>query len=223
MFDALIKIGGSLYHKPELPTYTFTWSILAEEYRLLLLPGGGPFADQVRITNARFNLSDSTAHWMAILAMDQYAYLLADLIPRATLVHTLETAMAICSSGQLAVLAPSALLLQLDPLPHSWQITSDSIAAWLAKYANIQRLILLKSVAGVYQTDQGSKPAGLLPQVSRQRLINNSIVDPMFAQTLSPATQCWILDGGQPERLAELLKYGRTTGTQVVDREVSGC
>lgn len=217
MFEALIKVGGSLYHQPELPTYARTWSELAATYRLLLLPGGGPFADQVRAADARFHLSASTAHWMAILAMDQYAYLLADVIPGAALVHTLETARAACAGGQLAVLAPSALLLQSDPLPHSWQITSDTIAAWLANYAAIQRLILLKSVAGVYQTDLQGNPAGLLPQVSRQRLINSSIVDAMFAQTLSPVTQCWILDGGQPQRLAELLKEGRTTGTQVVD------
>lgn len=222
MFDALLKVGGSLYRQPELPTYALTWGMLAAEYRLLLLPGGGPFADQVRAADACFNLSDSTTHWMSILAMDQYAYLLANLIPSAALVYTLEMAGAICANRQLAVLAPSALLLQKDPLPHSWQITSDSIAAWLAKYANIQRLILLKSVAGIYQSDQGSKSVGLSSQISKQKLINNSVVDPMFAQILSPATQCWILDGGQPERLAELLKYGCTIGTQVVGGEDSG-
>ncbi len=221
MFDALIKIGGSLYHKPELPSCALAWSKLAAEYRLLLLPGGGPFADQVRAADARFRLGDDTAHWMAILAMDQFAYLLADIIPEATLVHTLEKSMATCSGGQAAILAPSALLLQLDPLPHSWQISSDSIAAWLARYAGIQRLILLKSVAGIFQPDQGGKPSGLLPKVSRQRLIKSSVVDPGFAKTLAPATQCWILDGSQPERLANLLKYGRTTGTRVVGFEDS--
>lgn len=213
MFDTIIKVGGSLYHHAELATIRAAWAKLAQTQRLLLLPGGGPFADQVRAADARFQLSDSAAHWMAILAMDQYAYLLADLIPQAALVRDLVEASAACTAGQLAVLAPTMMLLHSDPLPHSWHITSDSIAAWLAWHANIRLLVLLKSVAGVYEAADSTR---LLRQVSRQALAHYDIVDPYFAQILSPATQCWLIDGGQPERLAELLKSGYTFGTQVM-------
>lgn len=213
MFDAIIKVGGSLYHHAELATIRAAWAKLAQTQRLLLLPGGGPFADQVRAADARFQLSDSAAHWMAILAMDQYAYLLADLVPHAALVRDLAGASAACAAGQLAVLAPTMLLLHSDPLPHSWHITSDSIAAWLAQYADIRLLVLLKSVAGVYEAADSTR---LLRQVSRQALAHYDIVDPYFAQILSPATQCWLIDGGQPERLAELLESGYTFGTQVM-------
>lgn len=212
MFDAIIKVGGSLYHHTELSTIGAAWAKLARTQRLLLVPGGGPFADQVRAADTRFHLSNSAAHWMAILAMDQYAYLLADLIPQAALVRDLAGATAAGAAGQLAVLAPTMLLLQSDPLPHSWHITSDSIAAWLAQYAGINLLVLLKSVAGIYQAADSTS---LLRQVSRQALAHNDIVDPYFAQFLSPATQCWLIDGSQPERLAELLESGYTFGTQV--------
>jgi aspartokinase-like uncharacterized kinase len=215
MFDALIKIGGSLYHCPDLSAISGAWAKLAEAHRLLLLPGGGPFADQVRAADVHFKLSDKAAHWMAILAMDQYAYLLADLIPQAALVHDLTSAAAACAAGRLAILAPSALLRQLDPLPHSWQITSDSIAAWLAKYSDIQLLVLLKSVAGAYQPEPSGSSITLLGRISRAALADYDLVDPCFAQTLSPTTSCWIVDGRQPERLAELLDSGRTEGTQV--------
>jgi len=217
MFDALVKVGGSLFHHSELPAVTAAWAKLAKAHRLLLLPGGGPFADQVRAADARFHLSDSATHWMAILAMDQYAYLLADLIPQAKLVHDLAGAAATCTAGRLAILAPSVLLLQLNPLPHSWHTTSDSIAAWLAQHAGIGLLVLLKSVAGIYQSDPQCNSTKLLRQVSRQMLANHDLVDSYFVQTLSPATQCWIIDGGQPERLAELLGSGCTPGTQVVE------
>jgi aspartokinase-like uncharacterized kinase len=223
VFDAVIKVGGSLYHQPGLPAMVAAWTKLAKAHRLLLLPGGGPFADQVRTADARFHLSDSAAHWMAILAMDQYAYLLADLTPQATLVRDLAGAAATCAAGRLAILAPSALLLQLDPLPHSWHTTSDSIAAWLAKHADIRLLILLKSVAGVYESEPQNNSTRLLRRVSRQMLANHDLVDPYFAQTLSPATQCWIIDGGQPERLAELLDSGCTLGTQVIDQCHAEC
>ena len=217
MFDALIKVGGSLYHHPELLAITAVWARLATAHRLLLLPGGGPFADQVRAADTRFHLSDSAAHWMAILAMDQYAYLLADLTPQAALVRDLAAAATICAARRPAILAPSSHLLQQDPLPHSWQITSDSIAAWLAQEVGIHLLVLLKSVTGVYQPDPQSHSTGLLRQVSRQTLAHHDSVDCYFAQTLSPSTDCWIIDGRQPERLAELLQFGCTVGTHVME------
>jgi aspartokinase-like uncharacterized kinase len=211
MFDALIKAGGSLCTRPDLPAITAAWAAMATTHKLLLLPGGGPFADGVRTADAHFHLSDSAAHWMAILAMDQYAYLLADLTPQARLVREVAAAEEVCAAGRLAILAPSALLLQLDPLPHSWQITSDSIAAWLAKYAGISLLVLLKSVAGVY--GPGSM---LLRQIARSVLAQHDLADACFVDNLAPATHCWIVDGGQPERLQELLQRGATVGTEVL-------
>ncbi|MCL4296751.1 MAG: hypothetical protein KJ077_13525 [Anaerolineae bacterium] len=216
MFDALLKAGGSLYHCPELPAVAATWSKLAQTRRLLLLPGGGPFTHQVRVADAHFQLSDSAAHWMAILGMDQFAYLLADLIPQAVLVRELAAAGDVCAAGRLAVLAPSALLLELDPLPHCWQITSDSIAAWLAGHADIRLLVLLKSVAGVYQSNEQDNAPALLRRVSRQHLAGEDVVDPCFGQLLPPAVNCWIIDGRLPGRLVELLASGQTLGTQVV-------
>ncbi len=212
MFDALIKAGGSLYSRPDLPAITAVWADVAASHKLLLLPGGGPFADQVRAADAHFHLSDSAAHWMAILAMDQYAYLLAHLTPQAVVVRDLAAAEEAGAAGRLAVLAPSALLLRLDPLPHRWQITSDSIAAWLAQYARIPLLVLLKSVAGLYDSDS----AALLRQVSRPALARHDLVDACFVDTLAPATRCWIVDGGRPERLQELLQHGSTTGTEIL-------
>lgn len=212
MIDALIKVGGSLYTRPDLPGITIAWAAAAASHKLLLLPGGGPFADQVRAADGRFHLSNSTAHWMAILAMDQYAYLLADLTPQAVLVRNIITAEEVCAAGRLAILAPSALLLGLDPLPHNWQITSDSIAAWLAGYAGIPLLVLLKSVAGVYGPDSAEP----LRQVSHQALARHDLVDACLGDNLAPATRCWILDGGQPERLQELLQTGSTVGTEIL-------
>ena len=215
MFEAIIKIGGSLYHQPQLKRSLQLWSDLAEKYRLLFLPGGGPFTDTVRATDARFHLSDSAAHWMAILGMEQSAYLLADLTPKAVLVQELAEATAAGEAGRLAILAPLALFRQMDPLPHSWQVTSDSMAAWLAGYVKARRLVLLKSVAGVYGFETPGQPPDLLPRISARALAAYDIVDPYFSQALSPGPECWLIDGTQPERLIELLQTGQTKGTQV--------
>ena len=78
--EAVVKVGGSLGARPRtLRRLMSTLAVLARRHPLVVVPGGGPFADQVRRADRRFGLGDSPAHWMAILAMDQYAHLLASL------------------------------------------------------------------------------------------------------------------------------------------------
>jgi aspartokinase-like uncharacterized kinase len=44
----------------------------------------------------------------------------------------------------IAVLAPYQWLREADPLPHSWDVTSDSISAWVAGQIGASRLVLVK-------------------------------------------------------------------------------
>jgi aspartokinase-like uncharacterized kinase len=106
-------------------------------------------------------------------------------------------------------------LRQVDPLPHSWEVTSDSLAAWLAGFAGIKCLILLKDVPGVYAADSPVTPPPLLAEVTRHQLAQFEVVDPFFVKTLPGNIQCWIIDGREPERLAELLQTGKTAGTRI--------
>ena len=48
------------------------------------------------------------------------------------------------TSGGVAVLAPSRWMRSADVLPHSWEVTSDSIAAFVAGALDAARLILIK-------------------------------------------------------------------------------
>ena len=74
--DAVVKIGGSLLAHAEASTRCWR-AVAAAPRRVLIVPGGGPFADAVRDVDAALALGDDAAHWMAVLAMDQYAQLLA--------------------------------------------------------------------------------------------------------------------------------------------------
>jgi len=216
MFEAFIKIGGSVCNRPELKFLARHWADLARQYRLLFMAGGGLFADQVRVIDDTFDLSDSAAHWMAIAAMDQCGYLLADCMPNVEVVHDLDSALSIAAYGSSAVLLPSLLLRQHDPLPHSWQVTSDSLAAWLTGFANIHCLVLLKDVPGLYQTDSSITPPPLLAEVTREQLAQYEVVDPFFAKVLPDHVECWIVDGRQPDRLAQLLETGKAAGTRIL-------
>ena len=133
MIDAVIKIGGALLSLDDaLPRTLAALERLAPERTFVVVPGGGPFADAVRAVDERTRSTADDAHWMAILGMDQYAILLASRIRNAELVHRRGEIARAHVRGRIPVLAPYRWLREADPLPHSWDVTSDSIAAWVA-------------------------------------------------------------------------------------------
>jgi aspartokinase-like uncharacterized kinase len=87
--------------------------------------------------------------------MDQYAHLIADRLEGGLVVESAEEMASALCSGRLPVLAPSRWLRAVDPLPHSWDVTSDSISAWVAGAVGAGRVVLVKpsGAAGVDLVD----------------------------------------------------------------------
>ena len=217
-FDAVLKVGGSLSRGESLMSLCQAIGELGARYRLLVVPGGGEYADLARAHYRTYKLGETTAHRMAILAMDQYGCLLGDLLPGSSLVTDLPTAREQASRGGVPVLLPAALFNQVDPLPHSWQVTSDSIAAWVAGTLGAPRLILLKDVDGLHaaRSTPGEPPA-LIEEMTTEALADHrGGVDEYLATVLAKwSIETWVINGGQPQRLAELLATGRTLGTHI--------
>ena len=143
--DVVVKVGGSLLaHGSHLDPTLSAIRAASRVRRLLVVPGGGCFADVVREVDRRFSLSDDTAHWMAVLGMDQYAYVLAERLSMSALVTDASEIQVAADAGRIPVIAPSRWLRQADPLPHSWEVTSDSIAAWIAGEVGAHDLVLVK-------------------------------------------------------------------------------
>ena len=141
----VVKVGGGLLaHGDVLDRVLNVLADVARDEPLLIIPGGGPFADAVRDQDARLALTDDAAHWMAVLGMDQYAHLIVSRMPRAVLVTDATEMSGALASQRIPVLAPYAWLRRVDPLPHSWAVTSDSIAAWIADTIGARRLVLVK-------------------------------------------------------------------------------
>jgi len=218
MIDAVIKVGGSLGRGACLPELGARLVELGRGHGLLVVPGGGAFADVVREHDARFGLGPSAAHWMAVLAMDQYGHLLADLMPGCVLARTLGEAQARLAGGGVAVLLPSELLRRADALPHSWSVTSDSIAAWLTGQVGARLLVLLKDrrgMASLASAAASSSPASPHAMTVTE-LAAAAGVDGHLAELLGdPAFDLWIVDGERPERLTELLETGTTEGVRL--------
>lgn len=141
----VIKIGGGLTWVPgALDRVCLAVGQAAREWPIIVVPGGGPFADGVREFDRRMGISSDAAHWMAILAMDQYAHVLVNRIPEAILVEEPGCIREALGRGGTVVLAPSRWMRSADVLPHSWDVTSDSIAAFIAGALDARRLILIK-------------------------------------------------------------------------------
>ncbi|HEY7479308.1 MAG TPA: hypothetical protein VH680_02230 [Gemmatimonadales bacterium] len=141
----VVKIGGGLLGvSGALEAVCTAAAAMGRREPILVVPGGGPFADTVRELDRRIGLSPHASHWMALLAMDQYAHLLAERIDGAALVDQSTEIAGVLAAGGIPVLAPSRWLRAADVLPHSWDVTSDSVAAFIAGALDASRLLLVK-------------------------------------------------------------------------------
>ena len=131
----------------ELTDWLDTIQSLASKTNIVVVPGGGEFADKVRETQAALGFDDQTAHRLALLAMSQYGYLLAGLNQNLHLVEDLESLSTSLDKSTPLLWLPTALLKDDSEIPASWDFTSDSIALWLAIKLAANKLILIKAKA----------------------------------------------------------------------------
>lgn len=190
---AIVKLGGSLAAAGTLRIWLDV--ILTQGGgRAVVVPGGGDFAEGVRAAQQRLRFSDRTAHRMALLAMEQYALLLRELAPALRPCADEAQIAAALAAGSIALWLPS-LMVEADPaIAESWDVTSDSLAAWLAQRLGATRLALVKSA-----------PAPDAP-LSPERLAALGLVDPAFpayaARAGIPVVYC---APGEMARLAAAL------------------
>lgn len=204
----VLKLGGSLIENaPELLIYLQenldSWS--ASVPTLLIVPGGGVFADSIRGVHKNRDISDDAAHWMAILGMEQYAYYLADKSGIRTTYDVKELLPGI------SILMPYRLLRNSDSLPHSWDVTSDCIAAWVASVLDA-RLIKVTDVDGVLIN---GKTVAIVGAAELQRM-GESCVDRMLPELLiKDRRDCMVVNGNYPERVLAALEEKAVRGTLI--------
>jgi 5-(aminomethyl)-3-furanmethanol phosphate kinase len=152
----VIKVGGSLLDWPELPRLlgSFLNSHCKNENpprtKVLLIVGGGAAGDLIRTMDRIHGLGDKLAHRLAIHALDLSAQLLGSLLPGSVVVDRPDVLRSVWTRGEIPILAPRRFLEEVDdrgpdPLPASWDVTTDSIAARIAIRLEASRLVLLKS------------------------------------------------------------------------------
>lgn len=218
--EAVLKVGGSLAENPDsLVDLCRELSALAEAHRIAIVPGGGEFADTVRKTDKIYNLSEVVAHKMAVLAMDQYGFFLSDIIPKSHVSNSLREIRK-SAKGTLPILLPSEIIFREDPLKPSWDVTSDTIAAYIAELLEAKKLVIVTNVNGIFSEDPKKALDGeLVEELSAVELLNwNKItsVDKTLPKILLRANlDCYIVNGKHPKRIKLILENKKTVCTHV--------
>lgn len=178
----VVKVGGSLFTYDPLPQTLRRWLASEPPTVNVLVAGGGPFADAIRLLDARFRLGTESAHWLCVKSLNLTADLLANLLelkrPAADLAELAREIGAAQEAGPVPptiVFAPESFLYEdaraaPDPLPCDWSVSSDSIAARLAERIGATELVLLKSTEAQaaeseFVDEHFRIAAGRIPQV----------------------------------------------------------
>jgi aspartokinase-like uncharacterized kinase len=190
----VVKIGGSLVDRFSrlIP------AILESDRPMLIVPGGGPFADAVR----EAGVDEESSHWMAIAAMEQVGWWISS--------FGAEPTERIGIPENVSVLLPYAELRRCDPLPHTWEVTSDVIAAWVASRLKLD-LLLLKSVDGLYAGGE------LVEEVFSPIACDE--VDPFFLPfVFEHGVSVQVVNGRHEDRVAAALCGRAIRGTMIHPR-----
>jgi dihydroneopterin aldolase len=189
---AIVKLGGSHANGPHLKAWLA--AIVAEAGPIAIVPGGGPFADAVRTAQASMGYDDRAAHEMALMAMAQFGCALQSLNPALTLTASRSAIWRALKEGKVPVWSPEPMA-RAAALPETWDLTSDSLAAWLANALGANHLVLVKH--GRFDTQT----------VSAHDLVARGVVDPLFPRYLKESSaRAWLAAPTDSARLAEGLR-----------------
>lgn len=199
----IVKLGGSLAETVDLQSWLGVLACFGAG-RVIIVPGGGPFANEVRRAQELWGFNDRAAHRMALLGMEQYGLMMtgirADLTPAASP----EALTGVLDHAGVAVWMPSAMAVGDPLIPEGWDLTSDSLAAWLANTLRASMLLLVKSV----QTTEA--------EVSADKLARRGWVDPMFPLiTAKSEYETRLMAKNQFDLMERMLLTGMSAGTLV--------
>jgi aspartokinase-like uncharacterized kinase len=182
---AVLKLGGAQARGGRLGEWLD--AISAHAGRVVLAPGGGPFANAVRAAQVEIGFDDVAAHEMAMMAMSQFGRALASLRPGFEIAASQAALRDVLRRGQTPIWSPERMALAAG-LRASWDVTSDSLAAWLAGRLGAKRLILVK---------HGDC-------ADAAELVRRGVIDPLFPAFASEAkVRAFLAPPNAADRLAD--------------------
>ncbi|WP_367135518.1 delta 1-pyrroline-5-carboxylate synthetase [Methanobrevibacter sp.] len=198
----VVKIGGSLF-----PNYAIDLAKKLENTNSLIVLGGGEFANLIRKYDSEINFSQETNHWTAIDCMDIIAKLVNDKVESTKLAYSIDDAIAISNEGFTPIFVVSKFLREDDPFECSWDVTSDSIAAYISHRLNAN-LLIVTNVNGIYTQEPKESGSTFISKIDAKTMLNfpESSIDVMLPTLLLKfGTNCYVVNGKYPERVLSLI------------------
>lgn len=198
----VVKIGGSLF-----PNYAIDLAKKLENTNSLIVLGGGEFANLIRKYDSEINFSQETNHWTAIDCMDIIAKLVNDKVESTKLAYSIDDAIAISDEGFTPIFVVSKFLREDDPFECSWDVTSDSIAAYISHLLNAN-LLIVTDVNGIYTQEPKESGSTFISKIDAKTMLNfpESSIDVMLPTLLLKfGTNCYVVNGKYPERVLSLI------------------
>jgi aspartokinase-like uncharacterized kinase len=191
----VIKVGGSLLTLKALTRELDEFLDQVGTHQVVLLTGGGLAVKALRQMKGKARLSDELAHWQCIRLMSDLTRSLSEQLPNSVAVKSWDEVETAWKSDRYPCFMVESYLRsdeeKKDHLPHSWDVSSDSIAAHLAARHKAD-LILLKACE--------------LPtrQVKAETLVKKGIVDAWFPQAVKKVRRWAVrnLPGGTAPEIA---------------------
>ena len=198
----VVKIGGSLF-----PNHAIELANKLENTNSCIVLGGGEFANLIRRYNDEIDFSDEVNHWTAIDCMDIIAKLVNDKVDSARLAYSIEEVYEISDEGFTPIFVVSKFLRDEDPFECSWDVTSDSIAAYVSHLLNAN-LLIVTNVNGIYTQEPKEPGSTFISKIDATTLLTfqESSIDVMLPSLLLKfGSDCYVVNGKYPERVLSLI------------------
>ena len=198
----VVKIGGSLF-----PNYAIDLAKKLKSTNSCIVLGGGEFANLIRKYNDEQHFSEEINHWTAIDCMDILSKLVDDKVDSTKLAYSIEDINQISAEGFTPIFIVSKFLRDEDPFECSWDVTSDSIAAYVAHLLNAN-LLIVTNVNGIYTQEPKESGSTFISKIDAKTLLTfpETSVDVMLPSLLLKfGTNCYVVNGKYPERVLSLI------------------
>lgn len=189
------------------PEYAITLAKKLENTNSLIILGGGEFANLIRKYDSDYHFSDEINHNAAIECMDILSKLVNDKVESTKLVYTLEDAIEISDTCFTPIFIVSEFLKKEDPFKCSWDVTSDSIAAYVANSLNAN-LLIVTNVNGIYTREPNEEGSEFIKVIDAKKLLtfDETSIDLMLPSLLLEfGSNCFVVNGKYPERVLSLI------------------
>ncbi|MFW9899218.1 MAG: hypothetical protein ACFFDO_08155 [Candidatus Thorarchaeota archaeon] len=222
MGNIIVKIGGKILEDSKsLESTIFQFKELLFEKKIInnivIIPGGGSYANLIRAIDKDLNIGDDLAHWMAIFTMDFNGIKIIKKFPEIKWFKDFNALEESLMGRSISLFLPYDYLIKVDELPHSWDVTSDSIAVFLASKLGLNCCILIKDVNGIVNDQNQLIKEITVNEYKNMKKANRLLKKEINSYKESQPIDTYSLDLIEKYKVSCIILNGKTEKQTIID------